>query len=394
MENRIKKMGEICFWIGLLVELIIVIIDKSAYTNPYESYLFRITFLLFGVKLITTKFTKRQWICVVCFGMVALCSYLINERDEAVRAVVFIASCKDIELKKIIKLTFITTLSGCVLLILLSVTGIYGKVAVVADYGRDGIETRYTLGMGHPNAFHCMMWMVMTLAIYCYASEMKWYHYILTVIGNIFVYVLSDSNTSMLLATVMILAIMVLRYSNYLRNASWVYWSAAVIVIGCIAFSIYGAYVGNGYGDSNSFMYKLDKVLNGRYEYCYKVEAARLVNWKLFAAPQNQEYFDAGFVRAFYWYGIIPGALYCIMHLYLIWSSYRNKDYVLMVMIVAFSIYNLMEAHFVSVYLLRNYLLIYMGSYWYQTELLQCGMQQSSEGYFWQLRKLVGRHSI
>lgn len=38
----------------------------------------------------------------------------------------------------------------------------------------------------------------------------------------------------------------------------------------------------------------------------------------------------------------------------------------MLVMIVSFSIYNLMEAHFISEYLLRNYLLVLMGYYWYQ----------------------------
>ena len=41
---KIKRIGEICFWIALIIELIIVIVDKSEYLNPYESQLFRITF--------------------------------------------------------------------------------------------------------------------------------------------------------------------------------------------------------------------------------------------------------------------------------------------------------------------------------------------------------------
>ena len=129
-----------------------------------------------------------------------------------------------------------------------------------------------------------------------------------------------------------------MHYIPFLQKESWVYVAGAMVVITCIVFSVYGAYAGNGWNDSNTFMYKLDKVLNGRYEYCYKVEAARLSNWKLFAAPENTEYFDAGFVRAFYWYGIIPGILYGLMHLYLIWQSFKHKDYVLLVMVVAFAV--------------------------------------------------------
>lgn len=387
MEAKAKRIGEICFWIALFIELVIVIVDKSAYLNPYESQLFRITFLLFGIKLITTKYTMKEWGCILVVGVIATCSYFINEKDEAVRAVVFIAACKGISLKKNIKVIFYVTMIGCMALILLSVTGIFGVMSVTADYGREAIETRYTLGMGHPNALHCMIWMVLTLAIYAYDSSMKWYHYLLFMIINIITYLLSNSNTGMMLATAMILGVVVLHYIPFLQKASWVYIAGAIVVIACIGFSVYGAYAGNGWNDSSTFMYKLDKVLNGRYEYCYKIEAARLHNWKLFAAPENTEYFDAGFVRAFYWYGIIPGILYGLMHLYLIWQSFKHKDYVLLVMVVAFAVYNLMEAHFVSVYLLRNYLLVCMGYYWYQPFL----KKQETEGYLWQMKIRSGR---
>ena len=387
MEAKAKRIGEICFWIALFIELIIVIVDKSAYLNPYESQLFRITFLLFGIKLITTKYTMKEWICIAIVGVIAACSYFINEKDEAVRAVVFIASCKGISLNRNIKVIFYVTMIGCMALILLSVTGIFGAMSVTADYGREAIETRYTLGMGHPNALHCMIWMVITLAMYAYDSSMKWYHYLLCMIINIATYLLTNSNTGMMLATVMILGVVVLHYTPLLQKASWVYVAGAMVVIACLVFSVYGAYAGNGWNDSNTFMYKLDKVLNGRYEYCYKVEAARLSNWKIFAAPENTEYFDAGFVRAFYWYGIIPGILYGLMHIYLIWQSFKHKDYVLLVMVVAFAVYHLMEAHFVSVYLLRNYLLVCMGYYWYQPFM----KYQESAGYLWQIKKLLGK---
>lgn len=387
MENRVKAFGEICFWIGLLIELVIVIVDKSAYLNPYESQLFRITFLLFGIKIITTKYSIKEWGCILLVGLLAACSYVINEKDEAVRAVVFVASCKDISLKKNIKVIFYVTMIGCAVLILLSVTGIFGAMSVTADYGREAVETRYTLGMGHPNALHCMIWMVMTLAIYAYDRFMKWYHYLLLMVINMVTYLLTDSNTGMMLAAATIIGAAVLHDIPILQKSLWVYAAGAIIVIACIAFSVYGAYAGNGRNDSSTFMYKLDKILNGRYQYCYAVEDARMSNWKLFAAPENTEYFDAGFVRAFYWYGIIPGIMYGLMHLYLIWQSYRHKDYVLLVMVVAFSVYNLMEAHFVSVYLLRNYLLVCMGYYWYQPFM----KHQESAGYFWQLKKLLGK---
>ena len=57
-----EKIGKICFWLGFIIEAVLVMIDKSAYINPYESYLFRFKFILFFIKIDTTKYIKKEWI--------------------------------------------------------------------------------------------------------------------------------------------------------------------------------------------------------------------------------------------------------------------------------------------------------------------------------------------
>ena len=49
-DKNAEKIGAVCFWTGLMLELLIVVVEKSAYTNPLESQLFRLTFLLFCIK--------------------------------------------------------------------------------------------------------------------------------------------------------------------------------------------------------------------------------------------------------------------------------------------------------------------------------------------------------
>lgn len=181
--GQAKKIGEACFWLGLMIELLIVIVDKSAYINPLESQLFRLTFLLFCIKIALTKYSTKEWIYILLTGSLLFVSYRINEKDEAVRVVAFIASCKGIEIKKMMKVVFWVTFTGCMMLMLLSVTGLYGSISMTADFGRGSqgeqlFETRYTLGMGHPNALHGMLWLVGILAFYCYADRAKWYWFV------------------------------------------------------------------------------------------------------------------------------------------------------------------------------------------------------------------------
>ncbi len=386
-DKNAEKIGAVCFWTGLMLELLIVVVEKSAYTNPLESQLFRLTFLLFCIKIALTKYSKGEWLAILLTGAILFVSYLVNERDEAVRVVAFVAACKGMDVRKVMKAVFWTTLAGCVALMALSVTGIYGAVSVAADYGRGGMETRYTLGMGHPNALHCMLWLVVVLAVYCNADRMKWYHYAAFFAMDVVLYTFTKSMTGVIVWALFLAAAFAMRYSKTCRENRAAYLFGAAVVLGCIVFSMMGSHIENTYETPDSLMHKFDKLLNGRYQSCYAVEAARLENWKLFASPENTEYFDAGFVRLFYWYGIIPGMLYIGMNFYLLYQGYKKKDAVMLVMIVSFSIYNLMEAHFISEYLLRNYLLVLMGHYWYQPFVAKYRF----EGYFWQVRGLLGK---
>ncbi len=390
-DRNVKKIGEACFWLGLMIELLIVIIDKSAYTNPLESQLFRITFLLFCIKIALTRYSTKEWLCILLFGGIMSVAYLVNERDETVRVIAFVAACKGMDIKKVMKVVFWVTFTGCAALVVLSVTGVYGAVSLTADFGRgEGgqlYETRYVLGMGHPNALHCMLWMLVVLAVYSYADRLKWYHFAGLGVLDIAFFSLTDSKTGVIVWMMFVVMTFIMWYSKKCRENKGVYILGAMIVLGCVIFAMIGSNVENTYFTQDTLMHKFDKLLNGRYQGCYAVEAARLENWKLFAAPENTAYFDAGFVRLFYWYGIIPGIIYVGMNVYLLYQSYRQKDYVMFTMTVAFSVYNLMEAHFISVYILRNYLLVLMGYYWYQP----FERTNAYEGYFWQVKGLLGK---
>ena len=44
--DKLYPLGQACFYLGLIVELAIVILDKSVYINPLEGQLFRLAFVL------------------------------------------------------------------------------------------------------------------------------------------------------------------------------------------------------------------------------------------------------------------------------------------------------------------------------------------------------------
>lgn len=366
MREKMNKIGNLCFWIALVIESVIVMIDKSAYINPWEGKLFRLTFVLFCIKVITTQYSKKEWIAIAIAGILVSISYLVNDKDEVVRAAVFVISCKNIDVKKILKVVLGITLAGLVILFVLAASGTFGAMTMTANFGRGPfpgiVETRYCFGMGHPNAFQCMMYMMTVLCLYIYVDKMKWYHFVLLLLINVMTYHYTDSNTAMLVIGATIIGAAIMKYVPILKNLKWIYWLSAAFVLALVIFSAVGSYTGR----ETQFMYGLDQVLNGRFQYAHAIENARVENWTLFSNRANTEFFDQGFIRLFYWYGIIPGIMYVLANLYLIYQSYKKRDYMLLIIVVGFSLFSLMEAHLISVYILRNYLFVLLGYYWYQ----------------------------
>ncbi len=396
-NSKVENMGLIFLYLSVVLEIIIVIIDKSNYINPIEGQLFRITFLLAAVKVLLTKYTKKEWIAIIAFGLLGLISYKVTGRNEILRIVVFIAACKNVDMRRILKLVFYTTLSGCMILVLLSISGIYGGVALVADFGRGYVQTRYCLGIGHPNALHCMFLMLLSLGLYLYNDRLKWYYYIILFLLNYGLFVLTDSNTGVLMSICVIAGAAVVRFWKSLRRQTWIYAAGGAVFLFCVLFSVMVAdsrvAQPSNYWFANPWVAEVESHLNGRIIDLYYGsvnQEGTTATWSLFSVPENDYYFDMGFVRLFYWYGIIPAIVYIVLQALLIWQFYKKRDAMGLVMIVVFAIYTVVEAHLVSVYIGRNYILFLMGMY---MSGMLC-LEDEKEAHIWNLWKLRRRNSI
>lgn len=360
--NR-EKVANIIFYMMLLLEIIIVVVDKSDYINPLEGQLFRITFVLAVTKIILTKYSMKEWIWIFLFGVLGFISYKITGRNEILRIVAFVASCKNVELHKMIRFVFYTTLAGCLLLMSLSLAGIYGNLGITTDFGRGVVETRYCIGLGHPNALHCMFFMLAILYFYLYESKMRWYHFAAVLLLNMGLFMLTDSRTGMLITTATILLAAFFHYFPKARKNKWVYIAGILVFLGCLLLSI----AASKYGLTNPLLAKLDGFLNGRILDLYWGSVnheGTMAHWSLFSDAGNNYYFDMGFVRVFYWYGIIPAIVYFTLNIMLIWECYKKRDAMGFVMMVVLAIYTIVEAHIISVYIGRNYILMLLAAYW------------------------------
>lgn len=395
LYRRIKsgKFPWLLFYIGLTIELLIVIIDKSNYINPIEGRLFQITFLIFACKLLLTDYNKKQWCAIILLEAVAFVSYRVTGANDLIRIVTFVAACKDIPLRQMLKYAFQVTLLGCLIIIALSVTGIYGEISLTQAYGHESVETtlyigeeaaeetRYTLGMGHPNALSCMFLMLVVMGVYVYFDRMKWYMYLFIMLLNVGVYMLTDSKTGMLIVTGFLAGACILSYCKILREKALIYVCGLLVFALCIGFSVDAAVCAQRVRDArwNEFFYldpqdnkhivalgRIDRHISGRI--VSLTDTARndgmIHTWSAFSEPNNMKnYFDMGWVKLFYRYGVVPGAIYVIARLALLWKFWKKKDACGLLLFTILAVYTVVEAHLISVYIGRNFLLMMMGYY-------------------------------
>lgn len=380
----IEKLVFYCFLIALFLEIIVVIIDKSNIINPFEGRIFRVTFCLCAVKLVLTKYNIKEWLLILFFFLIGFISYKVTGRNEVVRFIAFIAASKNINRNTTLKFVLFTTLFGVSVLITLSTLGIFGDTYLAADFGRNiGVEKRYCLGLGHPNALHCMFWALLSLLVYLFLEKLKWWHYAFLGIFDLGLFILTDSRTGFLVSLLVIICGIIYSINPSIKNKKWIYVSGVLLLFACVSFSIDAATY-NGYFDAESrpIMAWIDVKMTGRvFEGGI---TGSIEKWSLFSDLKVKGYTDMGYIKLFHWYGIIPACLYLISILLLIRYSYKKRNASELILICSFSIYTLVEAHAISPYFGRNYLIMLFIGVW--NEIF--GVAKGTSGYFWQLKKI------
>ena len=369
----IKKNNDgirnILFNILLTIEILVVIVDKSDFHIGFESYIFRMTFLIscLCVILAFRRYSKIDLVMILMFSVMSVVVYKLSGRNELLRFTMFVAACKDLNILEKLKIFFFETLAGSAVLIFLSVTGIYGNLITSAWDDADRI--RYVFGFGDANAFHCMFMMLVFLGLYLYQDRLHWYGFIALAISDMALWVATRSEAAAAITMMGILGTAIFRFTD-LKKCIWLYFPGLFVYGFCIWFSAYSAI--NSKCMPNDFIVKMNSLLSGRIINLYwdsVKHSGSIETWHLFSGRDTMDvYFDMGWVRLFYWYGIIP-AIFVLAALALLYiACIRHEDAVMMVLLICLALYTLVEAHLISVYIGRNYILLFMGYYLLQKD--------------------------
>lgn len=373
--SKAKKinMSNYLFYIAFFIELLLMIIEKSELPFSYESYVFRITFLLTMGAVLLMPHNKKEWLVIAIIWGLSIISYKSSGKNDLLRFTTFIMAARDIDIKKTIKYAFFTCLTGFGAIALLAILRLYGDISLYTDFGRSvGNETRYVFGFGHPNTLFSSAYMLLIMWLWLYGESSKIYQLIITFLLMGIISVITVSRTGMLIISVTFIAAFIIKLFPDIKSYKAPYIITTVISpIICVIASILAAitsemaYLETLPGVSSWYFFMLDEKLNYRISALYFApnHDGVLSHWKLFAAHDTDAYFDMGWVRIFYWYGIIPGTIITLLIIVFLWCCWRQKDLWTVLLILSLGVYTIIEATFVSRYIGRNILLPVFGVY-------------------------------
>lgn len=373
--NR-AKVGNTLFYIALTFELILMIVEKSEVTIGIESHLFRITFLIALSAVVITEHSQKEWLAIAAVWLFTIVCYKLSGKNDLLRIATFMLAAKNIDLKKAMKCAFYLCLAGFGIIALLSVLGIAGDISLTTDFGRSvGEETRFVFGFGHPNTLFSSSYLLLLLWIWLYGKSSKAYQFILAFVMMGIVSVITVSRTGMIIIFFTFVIAGIIKLLPVLENKKWPYIVMTIISpISCVTASVLSAWlVIKAYAETLSprfgeIYWAFEKITNYRISNLYFAgddHDGVITSWKLFSGHNSEEFFDMGWVRIFYWYGIIPGIIIVALILLFCYLCLKQKDLWTMVIILSLGIYTFVEATFISRYIGRNpFLLVFAVYVW------------------------------
>lgn len=195
-------------------------------TIGHHSTLLRETaVVLLFLKVLTTRYNKREFLCVAVLLSLAFVNYKVSGNTRALYNFLMLCALKDVELKKVFKVSLASIIFIVVLMGILALTGVTGKLYVTEDFGRGGaaadfseVETRYYMGYIHPNSWAQAMFAMLTLIVAVFYEKMDWKGILLIALINYGVYRLAISRTCFIAGLALVILLVWAKYAERLFN--------------------------------------------------------------------------------------------------------------------------------------------------------------------------------
>ena len=239
-KDKREKLGYYLFFAGIMLELLVMVTDNAAYyTIPYRGRILQVAFLLFFCKILLSEYRIYEWLVIIGLGFLGTISYLACDDKYVIRLVVLLIAGKGIQLRKIIICICLVTLASTVIIAFFSFFSISGPLVDIRNYGRGGVETRYSFGFNHANNIHSTLWYLLVLMLLIKKNVNGIVGGILLTLANIGLYCLTLSRTGLLITEMLIIGSVWLYYYPFKKINILLYIFSDAFYFGCIGLTVH-----------------------------------------------------------------------------------------------------------------------------------------------------------
>lgn len=256
--EQLEWIGNICFCVYYAI---MVVIKTFGYVS-YETF-FKIAFviavLFLGVKVLTTKYTMREFLILYfLLAISAICWLRVGEKN-----VLFITmtlwGMKHFKFHDLMKATVWIRIVGTALMILLALAEILDLQADTAISTGFLVHKVYGFGYIKANAAYYIIFVTIALFLYLQYDKLNIWHFLLSTLICFLAFQATFCRTGMIvfvLMWAMILFDKCMKNKKYYQLLSFT--TAGVFAVSWIWMVIYQI--------NNSFMFRINRMLNGRIE--------------------------------------------------------------------------------------------------------------------------------
>lgn len=325
------------------------------------------------IKLCIQHYTAKRIVLTAALTIAVVFSCIQAGNIVYMLSFLFVIAMQDVDIAKVLKLGSFIKISSIIIHVAWYIVLLMTNPFSIEYVYRNGVKRHFFL-LGHANAFTALLIWTFLEIIYIYYSRIKGVHLFLLWLVSWIFYYYTDSNTGIIVFSLVILLIVCDRYRNRLFDkiatplARYGYLACAVL------FSALVVIYPQLSGQAKSMWDTFDDFLTGRLlygAYAYDTYGASLLGRIISYPPKiywNGLWFDPGqyFDNYYVGYFISLGIMHLIIKsLALFWLAGKaeNRE---KIMVIAFIFYGTMESYVSNVAICFALLLV--GKYLYRTE--------------------------
>lgn len=341
MLSELRNKANICkdsfFFVGLVL-LTITSFFSPNYISGIKKYIGFLIILMFVIKIFMSEYTKREILVSVLLGIVLLISTYFSDREALMLSFFALLASKDITLKSIFKVIFVSGLisMGLSIVIYFSVEGFSQALLEKRQFfGVELLVSKNSLGYSHANMLYLLMFVLVSLYTYVRFNVLTIIDYMGILLVSLLFFWITFSRTGIIVSLVSILILVLLKK---IPSNNFLYRYIAYIPLFILFLSFILPFLYTLYPDG--IMHILNRTLSDRLY--YSAEFLRVAEQSFFGTNVHgivggETGFplraDNSFVLILRAYGYINFAILCLLTFKISKQTFKNEEwYIIIIM--------------------------------------------------------------